>query len=207
MRIISDWKTETEDYNRKHMIDKTQERQLMERTAEGDRSAFRAIFDRYYPAVLGFMNSLLQSSDDASDLAQEVFVKLWLMRAALPEISSLRSYIYRMSLNQTINYMKKRRLAAGGEALFADIPYDPLTEDFIDMKDKEAYIAAVVEKMPEQRRKVFVMSRLENRTNDEIASILNIRKKTVENHLNLALKELRAALPVTVFLALPFLFN
>lgn len=179
----------------------------MERTAEGDRGAFRAIFDRYYPAVLGFMNSLLQSSDDASDLAQEVFVKLWLMRAALPEISSLRSYIYRMSLNQTINYMKKRRLAAGGEALFADIPYDPLTEDFIDMKDKEAYIAAVVEKMPEQRRKVFVMSRLENRTNDEIASILNIRKKTVENHLNLALKELRAALPVTVFLALPFLFN
>lgn len=179
----------------------------MERTAEGDRSAFRAIFDRYYPAVLGFMNSLLHSPDDASDLAQEVFVKLWLMRAALPEISSLRSYIYRMSLNQTINYMKKKRLAAGGEELFAEIPYDPLTEDFIDMKDKEAYIAAVVEKMPEQRRKVFVMSRLENRSNDEIASILNIRKKTVENHLNLALKELRAALPATVFLALPFLFN
>lgn len=188
------------------MLEQTQERLLMERTAEGDRRAFRAIFDSYYPVVLGFMGSLLHSSDDASDLAQEVFVKLWIMRAALPEISSLHSYIYRMSLNQTINYMKKKRLSPGGEELFADIPYDPLTEDFIDMKDKEAYIAAVVEKMPEQRRKVFVMSRLEHLSNDEIATTLNIRKKTVENHLNLALKELRAALPAAALLAFPFLF-
>lgn len=80
-----------------------------------------------------------------------VFIKLWLMRSALPDISLLRLYLYRMSLNQTINFIRKRRVAAG--SLVADIPYDQMVEDTIDMKDKEAFIAAiVVGRMPERRR-------------------------------------------------------
>lgn len=98
--------------------------------------------------------------------------------------------------------MKKDRFR--NSSVLADIPYDQMVEEVIDMKDKEAFIASVVERMPEQRRKVFVMSRFENRSNDEIASILNIKKKTVENHLNLALKELRTALPATIFLFIAF---
>ena len=107
-----------------------------------------------------------------------------------------------MSLNQTINFMKKNKFR--NSYVLADIPYDQMVEEVIDMKDKEAFIASVVERMPEQRRKVFVMSRFENRSNDEIASMLHIKKKTVENHLNLALKELRTALPASVFLFIAF---
>lgn len=184
------------------MITDSEERILMERTAAGDRRAFRSLFDAYYPVVYGFMKSLLHTEEDASDVAQEVFIKRWLMRAALPDITSLRFYLYRMSLNQTINYIKKNRLHNG--VALADIPYDQMVEEVIDMKGKEAFIASVVERMPEQRRKVFIMSRFENRSNDEIASLLNIKKKTVENHLNLALKELRAALPVSLFLFIAF---
>ncbi len=171
----------------------------MERTAEGDPGAFRALFDAYYPQVFGFMGGILQSEDDAADLAQEVFLKLWLMRAALPDISSLGSYLYRMSLNQAINYIKKKRIVP--EELLSDLPYDQMVEDRIDLKGKELLIAAAVERMPEQRRKVFVMSRLEHFSNEEIATILGIRKKTVENHLNLALKDLRTALPAIAFLS------
>lgn len=83
----------------------------MERTAAGDRRAFRSLFDAYYPVVYGFMRSLLHTEEDASDVAQEVFIKLWLMRAALPDITSLRFYLYRMSLNQTINYIKQEEPA------------------------------------------------------------------------------------------------
>lgn len=183
------------------MFTDSEERVLMERTA-GDRSAFRSLFNVYYPVVHGFMRSILQTKEDASDVAQEVFIKLWLMRAALPDITSLRFYLYRMSLNQTINFMKKNKFR--NSYVLADIPYDQMVEEVIDMKDKEAFIASVVERMPEQRRKVFVMSRFENRSNDEIASMLHIKKKTVENHLNLALKELRTALPASVFLFITF---
>lgn len=181
-----------------NMLTESEERNLMERIAAGDRSAYRALFDCWYPVVFGFMKSILKTQEDASDVAQEVFIKLWLMRAALPDISSLHMYLYRMSLNQTINFMKKNH--ARSESLLPEIPYDQMVEDVIDMRDKEAFIASVVSRMPQQRRKVFIMSRLEHKTNDEIAAALNIKKKTVENHLNLALKELRAALPVTLFL-------
>ena len=129
------------------MITDSEERILMERTAAGDRCAFRSLFDAYYPVVYGFMKSLLHTEEDASDVAQEVFIKLWLMRAALPDITSLRFYLYRMSLNQTINYIKKNRLHNG--VALADIPYDQMVEEVIDMKGKEAFIASVVERMPE----------------------------------------------------------
>lgn len=157
------------------MLTESQERLLMERTAEGDRSAFRQLFDNYYPVVFGFMKSLLQVKEDASDVAQEVFIKLWLMRSALPDITSLRFYLYRMSLNQTINFIKKNK--SNVRSILTDIPYDQMVEDAIDMKDKEAFIAAVVSRMPEQRRKIFIMSRLEHRTNDEIATSSTSRRK------------------------------
>ncbi len=178
------------------------ERMLMERTAEGDSAAFRGLFEAYYPQVYGFMRSILGSEEDAADLAQEVFLKLWLMRVALPDISSLGSYLYRMSLNQAVNYIKKNKPVY--DSLAADLPYDQMVEEQIDLRGKEALIAAAVGKMPQQRRRVFILSRLEHFSNEEIASLLGIRKKTVENHLNLALRELRAALPVLSFLS--FLF-
>ena len=185
------------------MLTEDEEKKLMERIAAGDRGAYKVLFDCWYPVVYGFMKSMLHSEEDASDVAQEVFIKLWLMRAALPDITSLRMYLYRMSLNQTVNFMKKNY--SRGEYALPEIPYDQMVEEIIDMRDKEAFIASVVERMPEQRRKVFVMSRMEHKSNDEIAAILNIKKKTVENHLNLALKELRAALPVTMLLFISML--
>ncbi len=174
------------------MLTEREERMLMERTAAGDRAAFRRIFDAYYPAVFGFMKSLLKTDEDSSDAAQEVFIKLWLIRAALPDISSLRSYIYRMCLNQVISLARKNRIDASSDIV--DAPYDQMVENRIDTENKETIIAELVSKMPEKRRKIFILSRLEHRSNEEIATALNIRKKTVENHLNLALRELRSAL-------------
>ncbi len=55
------------------MFTDSEERVLMERTAAGDRSAFRSLFNVYYPVVHGFMRSILQTKEDASDVAQEVF--------------------------------------------------------------------------------------------------------------------------------------
>ena len=67
-------------------------------------------------------------------------------------------------------------------------------EEDLYVKDLEILIALVVDTMPPQRKKIFEMSRYENIDNDEIAAILNISKKTVENHLNLALKEIKKAI-------------
>lgn len=155
-------------------------------------------FRRILSASLWIHKSILKTEEDASDIAQEVFIKLWLMRAALPDISFLSSYIYRMSLNQTISYLRKNRIETTPSDI--DVAYDQLVENQIDIKNKESVISDLVSRMPEQRRKIFVLSRFEQLSNDEIASKLNIKKKTVENHLNLALRELRTALSIFAML-------
>lgn len=182
------------------MITGAFEKILLERVAYGDRAAFRALFDEYYPKVYGFLRGILPVPEDASDLSQEIFVKIWLMRAALPDIVSFNSYIYRMTLNHSINFVRANKQQFR-EAL-VDVPYNQMIEDFIDIRGKEAFIASIVNNMPKQRRKVFVMSRIEHKSNEEIALLLNIKRKTVENHLNLALRELRACLPSSLFLLL-----
>lgn len=176
------------------------ERELLEHIAGGSRDDFRLLFDVYYPKVLGFMRGILPSEEDASDLAQEVFIKVWLMRSALPDITSFNSYLYRMSLNMSINFIRKNRHCF--EDLFSDIPYEPMLEEAMDMKDKEAVVAAIINGMPKKRRRIFIMSRVEHLSNEEISRMMNISKKTVENHLNLALRELRTALPMSAFFLL-----
>ena len=182
------------------MYSKEKEQELLGLVSDGDRDAFRVLFDAYYPKVLGFMKGILPSEDDASDLAQELFIKVWLMRSALPDIISFNSYLYRMSLNMSINFIRRNRPAFAD--LLPDIPYDPMLEESMDIKEKEALLASIIRRMPRKRRRVFVLSRMEHRSNEEISRLLNISKKTVENHLNLALRELRTALPMSAFFLL-----
>ncbi len=182
------------------MYSKDKEQELLELVSGGSRDAFRLLFDAYYPKVFGFMRGILPSEEDASDLAQELFIKVWLMRSALPDIVSFNSYLYRMSLNMSINFVRRNRPSFAD--LLSDIPYDPMLEEALDMKAKEALVASVIRGMPRKRRRVFVLSRMEHRSNEEISRLLNISKKTVENHLNLALRELRTALPMSAFFLL-----
>lgn len=157
--------------------------------AYGDQRAFRKIFDTYYPQTLGFMRQVMRTDEDAKDVAQEVFVKVWTMRAILPEIRSISSYIFRMSVNTALNFARNNKRYSG--KLSMDISDNQLIEELIDTKEKELKITRIVQEMPEQRRKIFIMSRFELISNEQIASILGISKKTVENHLNLALRQLR----------------
>lgn len=167
------------------------ENQLLTLVAHSDQVAFRSLFDRFYPQVYGFLVKFLHTEADASDVAQEVFIKIWTMRDILTEIHNISGYMYRMTVNTAINFAKGNRRYC--EELSLDLPYDQVIEDLIDSKEKQKRIASLVKSMPEQRRRIFIMSRFEMIPNARIAAVLGISKKTVENHINLALKELRLA--------------
>ena len=86
------------------------EKKLLQRMAEDDQSAFRTLFDYYYPRVRVFLSTLLLRRDEAEDLAQNVFVKIWNFRAHLPEVHSLGAYLYRMTRNTALEYARKHRM-------------------------------------------------------------------------------------------------
>ena len=166
----------------------------LKRLASGDHDAFHSIFEKYFPKTKFFISSIIKSDAIGEELTQDVFVKIWTNREKLTKVKSFSSYLYRVAKNTAINYLNRKYL----EEKYiqaqdnTDEKHISIEED-IYVKDLEILIALVVDTMPPQRKRIFEMSRYQNIDNDEIASILNISKKTVENHLNLALREIRKA--------------
>lgn len=173
------------------------EKDYLKMIAEGDKEAFRVIFDKYYPKVLAFLQSFLQSYDDAEDVAQSVFVRLWFVRHTLVDVTRISAYLFRMTTNMAINWSKSRKTHL--DLAYGDLPYQPLTEENLDTDLRFARIVYAVNHMPDRRRKVFMMSRVEGLSNSEIAERMDISRKTVENHMNLALKELRKIMTLVSF--------
>lgn len=179
-----------------------EEQRLAQGLASGSRKAFEEIFMRYYPKVRYFVFGLLKSEEDAEDLAQDIFAKLWTNRAAFADVRNLGVYLFVLSRNMTYNYIAAKQLR---QEWLQERPFEEEDdcspyEDLI-AKDLTLLVDLVVESLPPQRKTIYKLSREAGLSNAEIAEKLGLQKKTVENHLNLALKELRK-----VLLLIPFLY-
>lgn len=172
--------------------DELNEQELLHRLAEGNQEAFRRIFMHYYPKIRGFILGLLKSEEDAEDLAQEIFAKLWSKRESFAEVRNLGVYLFVLSRNTAYNYIESRQVSINRmkEYDFEEADNSSPLEDLV-AKDLNLLVDMVVEGMPPQRKLIYKLSRVAGLSNSEIAEKLQLTKKTVENHLNLALKELR----------------
>ena len=138
------------------------------------------------------MLGLVKSENDAEDLTQEIFLKLWTHRSRFTEVRTFGSYLYVLAQHTAFNYIESRRVnlvsleSASEEDEERSTPYEDLVA-----KDLRLLVDMIVEPMPPQRRMIYRMSRNEGLSNTEIAENVQLSKKTVEKHLNLALRELR----------------
>ena len=179
----------------KGMLD---EKTMLTNISMGDESAFKEMFVHYYPKVKVFLGQFIGNQDDAKDVAQNIFVKIWLQRRLLPELRSFSAFLYTMTRNAAIDYGRIHKIRIPLDAVETASERDHETESGFFAKELQVRISHAVAEMPEKRRKVFIMSRLEGRTGKEIAETLGISRKTVENHINLALRELRKLTKVII---------
>lgn len=182
------------------------EKTLIAQLKQGSEQAFSLIYDRYWPRVCHFASLYLKQSGEIEDVVQEVFIRLWESRLSLRDDSDLGNFLFIVTRN--LVFTRSRRsldrsfysltvlnaLSAGDE-----------TSDRAEHNDLKERIESLVGRMPEGRRKVFEMSRLRYMTYSEIASDLGISPKTVERHINEALKFLKAHL-VSFVPAVPIFF-
>jgi RNA polymerase sigma-70 factor (family 1) len=171
--------------------------------AAGDRAAFEALFRLHYRPLCAFAMGYVQDADQAEDLVQDLFFRLWLDRAKVTISTSVKAYLYASVRNRCLNAVK-----AGGRMRVLNERDDRAEEDVRtedEHTERIARVQAAIEALPEERRRVFKLSRYEGLKYHEIAARLGISVKTVENQMGSALKTLRTELKDLVPL-LPWLF-
>ncbi len=173
------------------------DKSLLQKIKQSDPDAFKDIFSKYQPILFKYIFYITKDYSLAQDIVQETFLKVWLNRKSLkPELSFL-SLLNKISNNLIKDHFKREQIrdkhTQNVPSIFESINNNPETAfDFVLLENK---INSIVEKhLPEKCRLIFVLSRVEGKSNQEIASLLNITKKTVENQLYHALKVLRKKL-------------
>lgn len=168
--------------------------EIARRIRDGDRAAFRTFFDRHHGRLLGAVQGRGVSRDDAEDVVQNAFLYIWEHRERIDPAQSLRAYLFRIGYTRALN-AKRGREREVAEADPEDAGRAAATpETDAEQAELRAHIQAAVDALPERRRQVFELCFVQGFTYREAAEALDVTRKTVENHMGLALKDLRGAL-------------
>lgn len=168
------------------------ESKYLKELGKGDRNAFDILYIQYSPRVKAFLAGFVKDKDEASDMTQDIFFKIWTNREVISKVDSFKAYLFRMARNMIYDYYEHNLVKETySQKQQEKSPYTEIIEEELYAKELALLIDIAVEKMPQQRRTVFMMSRKEGLSNEEIARRLNINKRTVENHITQALSELR----------------
>lgn len=169
---------------------------------------FQDFFTLNFPRVKHFAKMLLKSEEDAEDIAQDIFLKLWMQPEIWQGKRDMDGYIYSMTKNLILDRFK--HIHVEREYLNVVIP-DALLSDLIGedevlermyYKDIQLLIHLTLEHLPEKRALIFRMSRFMHLSNKEIAERLNLSVRTVEHQIYLVLSELKKAIFLFFFLNL-----
>ncbi len=163
---------------------------------------FTETYFTYYPKLVRFATEFVVLREDAENITQDVFMNLWERQDALEHVENMNAYIYRLTKNRCLDYLKHKmseeKYAAAVLTNFElDLKLqslDRLDVDAISAEGTEALIMDAINSLPERCREIFMLSRFEELKYKEIADRLGVSVNTVENQVSIALKKLKAKL-------------
>lgn len=163
---------------------------------KGDVSSFSLLFNRYYSGLVVYANQFLGSTANAEDIVNDVFTSLWERRAIITPDFYLKGYLFTSVRNRCLNHIEHLRIQTEYQKYIlekGDIGGSLTWEYFVEAELREL-IEKALDKLPPQRKKVFLMNRFENKTAAQIAEELQLSPRTIEKHIEKALQSLRADL-------------
>lgn len=177
-------------------------KELLASLQKGDHKAFEIVFLAYYHKIRNFIYGFVKSHTDAEDLTEDLFANLWDNHASIDPAKSFNSYLHTMAHNAAINFLKHKLVHYTFISNSASMEYSYSSEDETIARETSLIINMVVERMPQQRREIYKLSKKQGLKNEEIAQRLKTTKRNVESQLSLALKEIKNSLTIYLILIL-----
>ena len=179
---------------------------LIKLLKDGDYDAFEKLFRKYRPVYLRFIRGMVKDDNIADDIAQNIFLKVWTHRESLDETLSLPAYLYVLAKYEIYNHFRSLRIRK--TTAFSQVATSALLEnpsihtphEELSFNELNAKVTSLIESMPPKRRQIFMMSRFDDMTSKEIGAQLGISPRTVEKHIELAMKDLRSKIQSPVLL-------
>jgi len=165
---------------------------LWNQIQKGDHKAFKKVFDLYYQMLYSYIIQFTRDKEEAEDIVQSAFIKLWERRTTLRITESIKSYLFRTAYHTFIDAVKKQNRSI---SMLEEIKYKALMSQIEEDNDigqeRVRKIKKLINDLPLKCREVLLLSKESGLKNKEIADQLNISIKTVESQIRIAFQKIR----------------
>ena len=163
------------------------------RLRASDRTAYEEVFRAMHDPMLRYVVSLIRSKATARDIVHDAFVKLWTVRHTLDPDRSLKAFLYRMVRNLAFNNRRNRITRDAKIDLVRDTISEPFArpDESLDAHHLKIQLRAWMDELPPRQREALELSRFEGLSHEEIATVMQVSPRTVNNHVVKAMKHLR----------------
>ncbi len=163
-----------------------------------DAVAFESLFKTHYAKLCFYANTIIGNLAVSEEIIADLFTEIWEKRTQIQFSSSTKAYLYKSAYNRCLNYIKHAKI----ESAYVEYLLKNESKNFFSEMPSYAYdekeiskeITAAIDKLPEKCKAIFLLSRVQNKKYHEIANMLELSPKTVENQMAIALKKLRQML-------------
>jgi RNA polymerase sigma-70 factor (ECF subfamily) len=168
--------------------------ELVKLLRKGDMAAFDAIYNKYCYKLHEFVFLFLKQKEDAEEIVQEVFIKIWESRGKIDIYASFESFLFTIAYNATMSLLRKRMRETKSREYLKSLQQVSSAEQIIDeiqYKELKQKVEFLLKQLTPRQEEIYRLSREERLTHEEIAKKLNISESTVNNHLVKIMKFLK----------------
>lgn len=175
-----------------HTVHEEQFYEFLKRASEGDREAFTVVYKQAWPKLYRALKVLLPTKSDAEEMAQDIFVKLWLKKEVLPQLRSLDNYLFRMAKNKIGMQARHKYTQNKVFKRLAELQtLAPLADEELVYKEYHTAATAAIGKLTDKRKTIFLMRTQRDMSMEEIAAELGISVPVVRKQFYAAVQSIK----------------
>lgn len=184
-----------------------QEQEVLLRISDGDEIAFAQLVNQYSDLLGSYIFKLTHSREQAEEISQDVFLKIWMSRESLAEIKNFRVWLYVVSKNQALNALRKIIQERIKQSEWQECLTSDVLENSNDWKEQQlGLIDQAIAQLPPQQKRAYLLSRKKGLKHKEIAREMGLSQQTVKKYIQISVQTITKYVETHIELGLFLLF-